>query len=88
MDCFKIVSWNTAKRRKRIDNQIKYIQALGADVVALQEIIPSTEKVFKHSLKSFYPYQISSFELAEDVSILTKKRLRTNINEQRENIYF
>ncbi len=75
MDCFKIVSWNTAKRLKRIDNQIKYIQALGADVVALQEIIPSTEKVFKHSLKSFYPYQISSFELAEDVSILTKKRL-------------
>ena len=74
MDSFKIVSWNTAKRLKRIDNQIECILKLKADVVALQEIIPSTEKIFKECLKSLYPYQVSSFELTEDVSILIKKR--------------
>ena len=63
MDSFKIVSWNTAKRLKRIESQIECIQKLKADVVALQEIIPSTEKIFKECLKVFTPIRFQVLNL-------------------------
>lgn len=75
LSLFRIISWNTAKRLKRIEGQISFLEDSKADIIALQEIIPSTEKVFKRELANNYPYQISSFDLAVDKSILNKKRM-------------
>jgi exonuclease III len=75
MDKLKIISWNTAKRLKHAESQIKFILQNCPDVVALQEIIPSTEKVFRSELNQLYPHQVSSFELVDDLSVLTKKRM-------------
>ena len=75
MSLFRIISWNTAKRLKRIEGQIRFLEESTADIIALQEIIPSTETVFKREMAINYPYQISSFDLAGDKSILNKKRM-------------
>ena len=43
----KLLSWNTAKRLKRTPQQYDLIEQINSDIVALQEIIPSTELEFK-----------------------------------------
>ena len=75
MTNFRVTSWNTAKRLKQIDFQIEFLRKHDADIIALQEIIPSTETIFRDRLKDKYPYQVSSFELASDLSLLKKKRM-------------
>lgn len=75
MTNFRVTSWNTAKRLKQIDSQIEFLRKHDADIVALQEIIPSTETIFRDRLTDKYPYQASSFELASDLSLLKKKRM-------------
>ena len=75
MTNFRVTSWNTAKRLKQIDSQVEFLKKHNADIVALQEVIPSTEIEFRRRLKKEYPYIISSFELAPDSSILKKKRM-------------
>lgn len=72
---FRIISWNTAKRLKQVDSQIAFLEQHDPDVVALQEIIPSTEFEFKNKLTHRYPYQVSSFDLAPDLSKLENKRM-------------
>ena len=72
---FRVTSWNTAKRLKQIEFQIEFLRKHDADIVALQEIIPSTETIFRDRLKDKYPYQVSSFELAPNQSLLKKKRM-------------
>lgn len=75
MTNFRVTSWNTAKRLKQIEFQIEFLSEHNADVIALQEIIPSTEMIFRDRLKEKYPYQVSSFELAPNLSLLQKKRM-------------
>jgi exonuclease III len=75
MDNLKVISWNTAKRLKHVEGQIDFIHQTRPNVIALQEIIPSTETVFLSQLNKSYPYKASSFELANDLSVLTKKRM-------------
>ena len=75
MTNFRVTSWNTAKRLKQINFQIEFIDEHDSDVTALQEVIPSTETIFRDRLKDKYPYQMSSFELAPDLSLLKKKRM-------------
>jgi exonuclease III len=75
MTNFRVTSWNTAKRLRRIDSQVEFLRQHDADIVALQEVIPSTEIEFRRRLKKEYPHIISSFELAPDTSILIKKRM-------------
>ena len=75
MTNFRVTSWNTAKRLKQIDFQIEFLRKHDAHILALQEIIPSTETIFRDRLKDKYPYQVSSFELAPDQSLLKKKRM-------------
>ena len=71
----KLLSWNTAKRLKKVSQQYDLIEQIVPDVVALQEIIPSTELEFKKHLRKKYPYITSSFELAKDLTILKNKRM-------------
>ena len=71
----RIVSWNTAKRLKKVSLQADFIRKISPDIIALQEIIPSTESAFRQVLSTDYPFIISSFELASDLSILNKKRM-------------
>ena len=71
----KLLSWNTAKRLKKVSQQSDIIKQINPDVVALQEIIPSSELEFKKLFKSKYPYIVSSFELATDLTILKNKRM-------------
>ena len=57
----KILSWNTAKRLKRAPQQHDFIKQIDPDIIALQEILPSTELEFKKLLTNKYPYIVSSF---------------------------
>ena len=75
MTNFRVTSWNTAKRLKQIDFQIEFLSEHDADFIALQEVIPSTETIFRDRLKDKYPFQVSSFELAPDLSSLKNKRM-------------
>ena len=75
MTSFHLISWNTAKRLKQIEGQIEFLHDQGADLVALQEVLPSTEAVFRSAFKHTHPFQVSSFELALDSTLLTKKRM-------------
>jgi exonuclease III len=59
---FRIMSWNTAKRRVRLNEQIELIQKHQADIVALQELNHNTSKIFGEKLRSHYPHIVSSFE--------------------------
>ena len=59
----------------RIDSQVEFLRHHDADIVALQEVIPSTEIGYRERLEKEYPHIISSFELAPNQSILTKKRM-------------
>ena len=72
---FTCFSWNTAKRLKYVYDQVNLIQQTNPDIVALQEVIISSDKKFKRLLASHYPYIASSFDLAPDTSVLTKKRM-------------
>ena len=71
----KLFSWNTAKRLKKLPKQAEFINNYHPDIVALQEVIPSTEAAFRKLLKHKYPFIISSFQLADDLSLLQNKRM-------------
>ncbi len=71
----KILSWNTAKRLKKVTLQTDFLKECDSDIIALQEILPSTEAAFRKLLKPDYPFIISSFDLAKDRSILVNKRM-------------
>ena len=66
---YETIGWNTAKRLKKVPQQYDLIKQINPDVIALQEIIPSTELEFKKLLKNKYPHIGSSFELATDLTI-------------------
>ena len=72
---FSCLTWNTAKRVKYAYDQTKLIKEFNPDIVALQEIILSSEKKFKKLLSKNYKHIVSSFELAPDLSLLTNKRM-------------
>ena len=55
--------------------KIDLINKISPDIIALQEILLSTEFEFKKLLKNKYPYIVSSFELATDKTILKNKRM-------------
>ena len=63
MSGIKFLSWNTAKRLKRVDKQFSFILNQKPDVIALQEILPSTEKKYRALMENVYPNIISSFDL-------------------------
>ena len=69
------ISWNTAKRTKYINKQVELIMKNDCDVVALQEVIYSSERMFKELLSPKYKYIFSSFDLVKDKSILNGKRM-------------
>ena len=52
---FSCLTWNTAKRLKYVYDQVKLIQQTNPDIVALQEVIISSDKKFKRLLASHYP---------------------------------
>ena len=72
---FRCFTWNTAKRLKYTSDQVHFIEEINPDIVALQEIIMGSDKKFKELLKNNYPYIVSSFDLVEDKSVLSKKRM-------------
>ena len=72
---FSVLTWNTAKRLKHAPGQVELIHKLSPDIIALQEIIPSTEQKLRSLLLKTHPHIISSFELVEDHSKLVKKRM-------------
>ena len=71
----KLLSWNTAKRLKRVEEQSGFISKHQPDIVAFQEVLPSTEAAFRKFLSPNYPFIVSSFELADNLSLLIKKRM-------------
>lgn len=72
---FTCFTWNTAKRLKYVDEQVELIKNVNADIVALQEVIESTNKLYLQKLINDYPYISSSFDLVKDKSILINKRM-------------
>jgi endonuclease/exonuclease/phosphatase family metal-dependent hydrolase len=72
---FSVLTWNTAKRLKHAPGQVEFIHKLSPDIIALQEIIPSTEQKLRSLLLKTYPHILSSFELVKDHSNLVKKRM-------------
>jgi exonuclease III len=71
----KFLSWNTAKRLKRTEEQFRFILNQQPDVIALQEILPSTEQKYRSLIANLYPNIISSFDLAPNKTILKGKRM-------------
>ena len=71
----RVVSWNTAKRVQRTEEQSAYIKKFEADIIALQEVLPSSETKWRDQLSRDYAHIISSFELAPDTAVLKKKRM-------------
>tara|TARA_X000000368_G_scaffold408415_1_gene389034 strand:- start:819 stop:1655 length:837 start_codon:yes stop_codon:yes gene_type:complete len=69
------LTWNTAKRVKCVLEQKNFIEKFDPDIVALQEILLSSEVKFKQLLLKNYKYILSSFELAPDLNLLTHKRM-------------
>ncbi len=69
------MTWNVARKKNLISEQVSFIKSTGADIVALQEITKSTNTEFQDTLSKSYPYIISSFELATDQSFLRNKRM-------------
>jgi len=72
---FSCLTWNTAKRVKYAYDQTKLIEEFNPDIVALQEIVLSSEKKFKKLLSKNYKHIVSSFELTPDLSLLIRKRM-------------
>ena len=72
---FSCLTWNTAKRIKYSEEQTNFINYFKPDVVALQEVLINSDKKLKELLSTNYKNIISSFDLAPDLKILTKKRM-------------
>ena len=72
---FSCLTWNTAKRIKYSQEQVNFINSFKPDVVALQEVLINSDKKLKELLSTNYKNIISSFDLAPDSKILTKKRM-------------
>ena len=72
---FSCLTWNTAKRVKHSEEQVNFINSFKPDVVALQEVLINSDKKLKDLLSTNYKNIISSFDLAPDLKILTKKRM-------------
>ena len=72
---FSCLTWNTAKRVKHSEEQVNFINSFKPDVVALQEVLINSDKKLKELLSTNYKNIISSFDLAPDLKILTKKRM-------------
>lgn len=72
---FSCLTWNTAKRIKYSQEQVNFINSFKPDVVALQEVLINSDKKLKELLSTNYKNIISSFDLAPDLKILTKKRM-------------
>ena len=72
---FSCLTWNTAKRIKYSEEQVNFINSFKPDVIALQEVLINSDKKLKELLSTNYKNIISSFDLAPDLKILTKKRI-------------
>ena len=72
---FSCLTWNTAKRIKYSEEQVNFINSFKPDVVALQEVLINSDKKLKELLSTHNKNIISSFDLAPDLKILTKKRM-------------
>ena len=72
---FSCLTWNIAKRIKYSEEQVNFINSFKPDVVALQEVLISSDKKLKDLLSKNYKNIVSSFDLAPDLKILTKKRM-------------
>ena len=72
---FSCLTWNIAKRIKYSEEQVNFINSFKPDVIALQEVLISSDKKLKDLLSKNYKNIVSSFDLAPDLKILTKKRM-------------
>ena len=72
---FSCLTWNTAKRIKYSEEQVNFINSFKPDLVALQEVLINSDRKLKKLLSTNYKNIISSFDLAPDLKILTKKRM-------------
>lgn len=71
----KILSWNVANRFRKQKLQLDAIIARSPDVMGLQEISSRTLPLWVEGFhKSGYRHIVSSFDLAEDLSLLTGPR--------------
>jgi endonuclease/exonuclease/phosphatase family metal-dependent hydrolase len=70
LESFKTISWNVAGRVKKQPRQIHAVLQVDADIVALQEIILSTQPKWVAALSKAGYFVICSFDFVEDKSIL------------------
>jgi exonuclease III len=71
----RFMSWNVGRRVGRLPDQIEALKKLQPDVVALQEVTPSTASLFFKVLPTIGLYNIAdSFSLAQDKEILKGPR--------------
>ena len=49
------MTWNVARKKNLISEQVSFIKSTGADIVALQEITKSTNTEFQDILSKSYP---------------------------------
>ena len=64
----KILTWNTAGRNKKIQEQFGFILSQKPDIVCLQEIQSSGDEDWTNILKSVYPFVYSSTTYVQDRS--------------------
>lgn len=65
-----MISWNVAGRKNKCPEQIKTILDLKPDLIALQEIIKSTRQAWLSNLAEVGYFVQTSYDLAEDKSVL------------------
>ena len=49
----KLISWNVARRKGKANAQCEYLASLNPDIVALQEVTPSTIDLLSEGLSAF-----------------------------------
>ncbi len=69
-ESFKTISWNVAGRVRKQPHQIDSVIQVDADIIALQEITPTTHSRWMSGLSDAGYAVIGSIDLVEDKSIL------------------
>lgn len=76
---FKILNWNVYDNNKKLNNVIKFINAVDADVITLQEVSPSLVKLLKNlshynliTADDFYKHSFFGPNKIHSLALLTK----------------
>ena len=68
----KLMSWNVAKRTKKLPQQLEKIGAVGIDILALQEVKPENVEGFKEGLREIgLNHVVTNYDLPDILNLKT-----------------